>query len=73
MSSGKIQVWIEADKLIGAWLNVCLMEETASGEERKREEEGEDSGRKSCNDPGKRRTKQAQSKYVSGRAVTRVL
>lgn len=45
--SGKIQVWIEADKLIGAWLNLCLMEETASGEGRKREEEREDRGRKS--------------------------
>lgn len=47
MSSGKIQVWIEADKLIGAWLNLRLMEEPASGEERKGEEEGEDRGRKS--------------------------
>lgn len=47
MSSGKIQVWIEADKLIGAWLNLRLMEETASGEERKGEEVGEDRGRKS--------------------------
>lgn len=40
MSPGKSQVWVEGDKSVGAWQNLCLMEETASWEERKREKEG---------------------------------